>query len=135
MCLDLFIGEVCVQKKTPQNNLETNFDISTPIEKMKIQVQSTKCRRRLSEAEEETSDAPVTSPPKCTNSISFTHPKINVVRSDVQSSGRFIKLINVLGYSSNGLIPSTFRLQKRWESKRGTEHKRSLKFTTPSRRD
>ncbi|XP_065620287.1 uncharacterized protein LOC111989140 [Quercus suber] len=49
-----FIGEVCVQKKTPQNNLETNFDISTPIEKMKIQVQSTKCRRRLSEAEEET---------------------------------------------------------------------------------
>ena len=43
-----------MQKKTPQNNLETNFDISTPIEKMKIQVQSTKCRRRLSETKEET---------------------------------------------------------------------------------
>ena len=43
-----------MQKKTPQNNLETNFDISTPIEKMKIQIQSTKCRRRLSETEEET---------------------------------------------------------------------------------
>ncbi|KAK9988391.1 hypothetical protein SO802_028630 [Lithocarpus litseifolius] len=62
----------------------------------------------------------------------FSHTEGNIrFQPDVQSSGRFIKLINVLGYSSNGLIPSTFRSQKRWESRRGKQYKRSLKFTTP----
>ena len=41
-----------MQKKT-QKNLETNFGILTTVE-MKIQVQSTKRKRRLSETEEET---------------------------------------------------------------------------------
>ena len=41
-----------MQKKT-QKNLETNYGISTTAE-MKIQVQSTKRRRRLSETKEET---------------------------------------------------------------------------------
>ena len=41
-----------MQKKT-QKNLETNFGMLTIVE-MKIQVQSTKCKRRLSETEEET---------------------------------------------------------------------------------
>ena len=41
-----------MQKKT-QKNLETNFGILTTVE-LKIQVQSTKRKRRLSETEEET---------------------------------------------------------------------------------
>nr|POE74893.1 hypothetical protein CFP56_22091 [Quercus suber] len=49
--------------------------------------------------------------------------------------GRFIKLTSVPSYSPNGLIPLTFRSQKRCELRQGTEYRKSLKFTMPSRRD